>query len=115
MSARDFLASRTAGELPRKRESVIEASVDMALLDAFRLLVTNHVQAIPVWDPHQRHYVGWLTVRDLVSFAVYATKEKNAAANSLEDILRNGGGFLMSDAISVACTRRRSRRGLAKH
>lgn len=104
-AVRDFLSTNKVSQLPLRRGKVYEATTSMDLRAAFDLLVNNRILSVPVWDEETKTYIGMLTVRDLVSFAVFATAENNAV-KTLEDILRHGVGHfgLAQDAVTVSCT-----------
>ena len=71
---------------------------------AFSTLIENNILSAPVFDQASSKYLGFLDVRDLVAFAVFAAKE-NATAQSLADIVLHGKKMhsKTQDAITVSC------------
>ena len=54
---------------------------DDGLLEAFRLLMAQKVQSAPVWDLHNDCWIGWLELRDLVSFCVAESGQQPAGGS----------------------------------
>jgi hypothetical protein len=49
---------------------IVSVTTDTQLLEAFKELITQRVQSAPVWDVNTSAWIGWLELRDLVSFCV---------------------------------------------
>lgn len=49
---------------------VITISGSLEPVDAFKILLENRIQSAPVWHEEENRYVGFLELRDLVSYAL---------------------------------------------
>jgi hypothetical protein len=49
---------------------IVSITTDTPLLEAFKELLAQRVQSAPVWDVNTSAWIGWLELRDLVSFCV---------------------------------------------
>ena len=76
----------------------------LPLGEAFSLLITNSILSAPVYDAAEHKYLGFLDVRDLVAFSVFAAKE-NSNIQSLNDIVAHGTKLhsKTQDTITVSC------------
>ena len=43
--------------------------------DAFKILLDNKIQSAPVWHEEENRYIGFLELRDLVSYALAEVDE----------------------------------------
>lgn len=83
-----FLSSHKLSDLPQPRPHVICVPAGTAPTEAFKILVDNNILSAPVYDEYLHHYWGFLDLRDLISFAVFA--EENAGGHTLNEIIGHG-------------------------
>lgn len=67
---------------------IIVISADTTPSEGFKALVDNNILSAPVYDSYLHHYWGFLDLRDLISFAVFA--EENAGGHTLSEIVGHG-------------------------
>lgn len=85
---RAILAVSKAKDLPSAKGRVIEIDSKQPLEQAFAVLVDNNILSAPVWDEESKMYLGFLDIRDLVAFAVFASKE-NEMIRDLHEIVNH--------------------------
>lgn len=82
-----------------------------SLHEAFEALLSNNILSAPVWDGHQ--YIGFLDIRDLVSFVVFVYDQQKVQDNSrLQDLLLHGAEqfrMIGTDGVTVSYLSRRHR------
>jgi CBS-domain-containing membrane protein len=97
-------------EFPRP-EKIITLDVNCKLYDGFLALIQGNVLSAPVWDPATQKYIGYLDIRDLVSFVVFVYDEQKVQDNTrLEDLIKHGVGQLKvktTDGVTVNYLSRR--------
>jgi hypothetical protein len=71
----DLLRTTTVDSLA-KPEQILTLNASETPRDAFIKLVSNNIRSAPVWDDKANNYVGFLDVRDLVSFVVFEQHEE---------------------------------------
>jgi len=89
MTVLQIIQSHKVSDIPVAKGKVIEVDSKTGLNEAFNSLIDNGILSAPVWDHDHKQYLGFLDVRDLVAFAVFATKE-NERAETLNEILHHG-------------------------
>jgi len=69
-------------------------------------IIQYNVLSAPVWDESAQKYIGFLDIRDLVSFVVFVYDEQKVKDNSrLEDLIKHGVGQLKvktTDGVTVS-------------
>lgn len=71
-----------------QQPQVIVVSAGTTPSEGFKVLVDNNILSAPVYDDYLHHYWGFLDLRDLISFAVFA--EENAGGHTLNEIVGHG-------------------------
>uniref|UniRef100_A0A6B2LAX9 CBS domain-containing protein n=1 Tax=Arcella intermedia TaxID=1963864 RepID=A0A6B2LAX9_9EUKA len=81
------------------------------LYDGFLTILHSNVLSAPVWDASVNKYIGFLDIRDLVSFVVFVYDEQMVQDNSrLEDLIVHGVGQFKvktTDGVTVSYLSRR--------
>jgi CBS-domain-containing membrane protein len=92
-------------EIPVKKGKVVEVLSTDTLTHGFSLLVEHGILSAPVWDVENKAYTGFLDMRDLVSFAVFAHKERQAF-QTLQELVdsRARASDQVSANLTVTCT-----------
>jgi len=110
--ARELLAKETVKAIEAP-ESVIVIDSKENLHDAFQKLLDNNILSAPVHDKEKNEFIGFLDVRDLVSFVVFVYDEQKVTDNTrLRDLIQHGTGqFKMptTDGVTVSYLARRNR------
>uniref|UniRef100_A0A7S4NRF7 CBS domain-containing protein n=1 Tax=Paramoeba aestuarina TaxID=180227 RepID=A0A7S4NRF7_9EUKA len=68
---------------------IIEFTTESDLFASFSTLCDSHILSAPVYDTQAKEYVGFLDLRDLVSYVIHAEKAKNTKHVCLKDIIVN--------------------------
>lgn len=89
MTIKKILQEHLVSEIPLAKGQIYEIDSKSDLTNGFNVLIDNGILSAPVWDESTKHYIGFLDVRDLVAFAVFATKE-NERIQTLTEILSHG-------------------------
>jgi len=110
-NALDFLkVTKIVDGFPRP-EHIISLDSKCKLYDGFLALIQGNVLSAPVWDASVNKYIGFLDIRDLVSFVVYVYDDQKVQDNSrLEDLILHGVGQLKmktTDGVTVSYLSRR--------
>jgi len=84
-----------------KKGKVIEVLSSDTLTHGFSLLVEHGILSAPVWDVENKQYIGFLDMRDLVSFAVFAHNERQAF-RTIQELLDTRAK--LSDTVSANLT-----------
>lgn len=90
MSVLKRLLERTPVEVlrtPGDARAVVEIASTLAIADGFQVLLDQRVLSAPVYDPAARTYVGFLDLRDLVSWAVFLFDEQENPADDVLDLI----------------------------
>jgi len=110
--AHELLASETVKAISAPA-TIISIDSKASLHDGFERLIQNNILSAPVYDKDQREYIGFLDVRDLVSFVVFVYDEQKVTDNTrLRDLIQQGTGqFKMptTDGVTVSYLSRRNR------
>ena len=110
MSVLKRLLERTPVEAlrtPGDARAVVEIASTLAIADGFQVLLDERVLSAPVYDPAARTYVGFLDLRDLVSWAVFLFDEQENPADDVLDLI-NAAHKLYKHAtggLSLSCLR----------
>jgi len=110
--ARELLGKQTVSAIVAP-EAVIVIDSKENLHDAFQKLLDNNILSAPVHDKEKNEFIGFLDVRDLVSFVVFVYDEQKVTDNTrLRDLIQHGTGqFKMptTDGVTVSYLARRNR------
>ena len=90
MSVLKRLLERTPVEVlrtPGDARAVVEIASTLAIADGFQVLLDERVLSAPVYDPAAHTYVGFLDLRDLVSWAVFLFDEQENPADDVLDLI----------------------------
>jgi CBS domain-containing protein len=71
----DLLKNTKVGDIIASSRDIITVSSDESPLDGFKKIVAHHVLSAPVWDKTAKQWIGFLDIRDLVSFVVFQAEE----------------------------------------
>lgn len=92
-SFRELVTKHSVSDLVQAGRDILVISSQEDTTAAFKKLVDKGVLSAPVWDPASKKYVGFLDVKDLVSFVVFREEEKErdhirktSSANSLLEL-----------------------------
>jgi len=90
---------------------IIQLDSNGKLYDEFLVLIQNNILSAPVYDVATQKYIGYLDIRDLVSFVVFVYDEQKVQDDSrLEDLIKHGVGQLKmktTDGVTVSYLSRR--------
>ena len=88
-----------------KKGKVVEILSTDTLTHGFSQLVEHGILSAPVWDVENKVYTGFLDMRDLVSFAVFAHKERQTF-NTLQELVDHAAKATdqVSANLTVTCT-----------
>jgi len=81
------------------------------LYNAFEILLNNNILSAPVYDDDKKEYIGFVDIRDLVSYVVYLY-EHNKNFRNYNMLIKNGVELLKSpeqDGITLAYLSRRNK------
>jgi len=90
MSVLKRLMEKTPVEVLRvsgEERNIVEISSTLSIGDGFQVLLDNNVLSAPVYDPAAKSYVGFLDLRDLVSWAVFLFDEQENPADDELDLI----------------------------
>jgi CBS domain-containing protein len=87
-SVKAVLEKVKVGDLP-KPPSLIEFTTTDNLTDSFSTLIQAKILSAPVFDAEKKEYIGFLDLRDLVSYVIHAEKAKANKHFCLKDIVAN--------------------------
>jgi len=87
-----YLSNTLVGSLtPPAKIHILDSQ--QPLLESFQVLLTNSILSSPVYDEESKSYLGFLDVRDLVSFVVYLYDHKRGFAN-FQELVTHGTELL---------------------
>ena len=90
--------------------AVIEISSKLTVAEGFQRLLDNNVLSAPVFDEDDNHkYVGFLDLRDIVSWAVFLFDEDVDPAVDLLDVINAGQRYFKQQGlgkITVKCKKK---------
>jgi len=100
--------------LPKGRVIVLETTEQV--VHGFQKLLDNHILSAPVWDSKENKYIGFLDIRDLISFCVFI-HDNNLQAENLLDIVNFGAKMFkhVTDAVTLPYLARRNPFHSVKH
>jgi len=90
MSVLKRLMEKTPVEVLRvsgDERNIVEIPSTLSISDGFQVLLDNNVLSAPVYDPTAKSYVGFLDLRDLVSWAVFLFDEQENPADDELDLI----------------------------
>jgi len=73
--------------VPGDERDIVEISSTLSIGDGFQVLLDNNVLSAPVYDSTEKVYVGFLDLRDLVSWAVFLFDEQENPADDELDLI----------------------------
>eukprot|EP01103_Thecamoeba_quadrilineata_P013726 TRINITY_DN3899_c0_g1_i1.p1 TRINITY_DN3899_c0_g1~~TRINITY_DN3899_c0_g1_i1.p1 ORF type:complete len:329 (-),score=46.81 TRINITY_DN3899_c0_g1_i1:115-1077(-) len=77
----DLLKSASVDAIPLR--SVITINSSETPIRGFEILLQNNIMSAPVFDEATKKYVGFLDVRDLISYTVFAYQNHNTVAYTI--------------------------------
>eukprot|EP01112_Ceratiomyxa_fruticulosa_P005530 TRINITY_DN1619_c0_g1_i1.p1 TRINITY_DN1619_c0_g1~~TRINITY_DN1619_c0_g1_i1.p1 ORF type:complete len:311 (-),score=37.64 TRINITY_DN1619_c0_g1_i1:275-1207(-) len=86
---RDLLSKTTVDSLHTPSGEVIVIQTTESIVQGFEKLLNYRIQSAPVFDPHTNKYIGFLDIRDLISFCCFI-HDSNESAENLIDIVHFG-------------------------
>jgi len=93
--------------------TIVTIDSKASLFDGFDQLIRHNILSAPVYDKEHREFIGFLDVRDLVSFVVFVYDEQKVNDNMrLRDLIQHGTGqFKMptTEGVTVSYLARRNR------
>jgi len=108
----NFFNSHTVEYLPLV-ERPIELPSSATLIEGFETLINNNILSAPVYMVDTLEYIGFLDIRDLVSFVVYVYDQQKVTNDSrLGDLIRYGIGQFTTpttDGVTISYLARRNR------
>jgi len=109
---KDMFESHTVADLPTPKQ-LVEIDSKASLIDGFEALISNKIQSAPVYDAATHTYIGFLDVRDLVSFVRFVYDEQKVVDNNtLKDIVLHGVHMFKTvgtEGVTVSYLARRNR------
>jgi CBS domain-containing protein len=97
--------SEVVSNLPAPKE-IISIDSKQSLVESFEVLLDNNILSAPVYDKESHEYIGFLDVRDLISFVVFVFDEQKVTDNTrLKDLILHGANqFKMKSTDGVTCS-----------
>jgi len=110
------LASNSVDSIARPKNGVIQLESTEQVVHGFQKLLDNNILSAPVWDTKEGKYIGFLDIRDLVSFCVFI-HDNNLEAESLLDIVNFGAKMFKhaTDGVTLPYLARRNPFHAVKH
>jgi CBS-domain-containing membrane protein len=106
-----LIKTAKVSDLFARPANIISLDSKCKLYDGFLALIQGNVLSAPVWDSVSSQYIGYLDIRDLVSFVVFVYDEQKVQDNSrLEDLIKHGVGqykVITTDGVTVSYLARR--------
>jgi len=90
MSVLKRLMEKTPVEVLRvsgDERNIVEIPSTLSISEGFQVLLDNNVLSAPVYDPSAKSYVGFLDLRDLVSWAVFLFDEQENPTDDELDLI----------------------------
>jgi len=93
--------------LPKGQVIVLESTEQV--VHGFQKLLDNHILSAPVFDVKEHKYIGFLDIRDLISFCVFI-HDNNLQAENLLDIVNFGAKMFKhaTDGVTLPYLARRN-------
>jgi len=66
-----LLQNNSVASITMPKNGVIQLESTEQVVHGFQKLLDNNILSAPVWDAKEGKYIGFLDVRDLVSFCVF--------------------------------------------
>jgi len=100
--------------LPKGRVIVLDSAE--LVVHGFQKLLDNHILSAPVHDAKENKYIGFLDIRDLISFCVFI-HDNNMQAENLLDIVNFGAKMFKhaTDGVTLPYLARRNPFHAVKH
>lgn len=97
-------------ETPIKKGGVVVIDSGVKPAEGFKQLVTRGILSAPVYDRVTQHYVGFLDLRDMISFVVFSEKEKEKNSHKTMSEIVGAGIKMFRDALQGVTTAYLARR-----
>lgn len=68
---KELLLGSSVDTITAPKNGVIELEATDQVVQGFQKLLSNNILSAPVWDNKEGKYIGFLDIRDLVSFCVF--------------------------------------------
>jgi len=106
---KQLLLTTSVDSLPPPKGGVITLDATEQLVHGFQKLLGANILSAPVWDTKEGKYIGFLDVRDLVSFCVFL-HDNNLQAENLLDIVNFGAKMFKhaTDGVTLPYLARRN-------
>lgn len=111
-----LLQSSTVDSFPPPKGQVIVLDSTEQVVKGFQTLLDNHILSSPIWDAKENKYIGFLDIRDLISFCVFI-HDNNMQAENLLDIVNFGAKMFKhaTDGVTLPYLARRNPFHAIKH
>jgi CBS domain-containing protein len=106
---KQLLVSNSVDCIALPKNGVIQLESTEQIVHGFQTLLNHNILSAPVWDSKEGKYIGFLDIRDLVSFCVFI-HDNNLEAESLLDIVHFGAKMFKhtSDGVTLPYLARRN-------
>jgi len=113
---KELLAQNSVDSITPPSKGVIYLDSTEQVVQGFQKLLDNNILSAPVWEAKEGKYIGFLDVRDLVSFCVFIN-DNNLEAESLLDIVNFGAKMFKhaTDGVTLPYLARRNQFHAVKH
>lgn len=68
---KELLLASSVDSITAPKKGVISLDSGDQVVQGFQKLLDNNILSAPVWDTKENKYIGFLDIRDLVSFCVF--------------------------------------------
>eukprot|EP01111_Echinosteliopsis_oligospora_P012990 TRINITY_DN454_c0_g1_i1.p1 TRINITY_DN454_c0_g1~~TRINITY_DN454_c0_g1_i1.p1 ORF type:complete len:312 (-),score=63.61 TRINITY_DN454_c0_g1_i1:155-1090(-) len=111
-----LLSETTVDSLPTSKGKVLSLEATDPVVKGFQILLDNKILSAPVYDKKENKYIGFLDIRDLVSFCVFL-HDTNMQADNLLDIVNYGVKMFKHavDGVTISYLSRRNPFHSVKH
>lgn len=101
----ELLKATKVEDIPKGKDAIITISSKETPVQGFEKLIKNNVLAAPVFDETKKSFTGFLDIRDLISYAVFAFENHDKV-----DTYRKGESALYTlvDDVTVTYLSRRN-------
>lgn len=106
---KQLLLTTSVDSLVSPKGGVIVLESTELVVHGFQKLLDNNILSAPVWDVKEHKYIGFLDIRDLVSFCVFI-HDNNLQADNLLDIVNFGAKMFKhtTDGVTLPYLARRN-------
>jgi len=113
---KQLLLSSSVDSIAPPKNGVIVLDSTEQVVQGFQKLLDNNILSAPVWDVKENKFIGFLDVRDLVSFCVFI-HDNNLQGDSLLDIVNFGAKMFKhaTDGVTLPYLARRNPFYAVKH